>query len=282
MCFGSADRFVPRPCQRVAASVSRCLYSAVGLAPEVQLCCPLVGGPVRGRGARWEWAVTAVRGRSLRVRRLPARVGKAVCSSTQKAEASDSKTLANSKRIAHSLHTRPNALIRTDYYCAAACSQSLQVRALPKPLCKRCTTERAAAKRGVDAKQEWTHSSHLCKPCKRSPKPQQTPSTSSAPNGRTKTTKTIAPDDYAPPKTSAPIFGAWPILPGAPTIPTCARRRRNGRARSGRATTTPTTLAAVAAAARAARAAAAAARAARQGPRQGPGPRRQGRPRPRR
>ena len=38
-----------------------------------------------------------------------------------------------------------------------------------------------------------------------------------------KTTKTIAPDDYAPPKTSAPIFGAWPILPGAPTIPTCAR-----------------------------------------------------------
>ena len=38
-----------------------------------------------------------------------------------------------------------------------------------------------------------------------------------------KPTKTIAPDDYAPPKTSAPIFGAWPILPGAPTIPTCAR-----------------------------------------------------------
>ena len=38
-----------------------------------------------------------------------------------------------------------------------------------------------------------------------------------------KTTKTIAPDDYAPPKTSAPIFGAWPILPGAPTIPTRAR-----------------------------------------------------------
>ena len=38
-----------------------------------------------------------------------------------------------------------------------------------------------------------------------------------------KATKTIAPDDYAPPKTSAPIFGAWPILPGAPTIPTCAR-----------------------------------------------------------
>ena len=29
--------------------------------------------------------------------------------------------------------------------------------------------------------------------------------------------------DAALPKTSAPIFGAWPILPGAPTIPTCAR-----------------------------------------------------------
>ena len=38
-----------------------------------------------------------------------------------------------------------------------------------------------------------------------------------------KAPSTIAPDDYAPPKTSAPIFGAWPILPGAPTIPTCAR-----------------------------------------------------------
>ena len=177
-----------------------------------------------GRSRRWRTPTAreaSYRGVGRQSLELNAKPGASVRKHTRKQaiiHAGSSPFIARRKRVIRDLLL----------LCAASCKQSLQVRALPKaalqalhkPEQQRCKTRRRRKKRKK-------MDSFLTSLQTLQKKPKATTTNALDVFGferaEPKTTKTIAPDDYAPPKTSAPIFGAWPILPGAPTIPTCAR-----------------------------------------------------------